>query len=74
MWGMLHAVFAMVSALIACGLCALFTIFAIWIMSDFLDDLLVDNTVDVDDIADDVLKPASLRCSETSWFLFSSCG
>ena len=43
---MLHAVFAMVSALITFGSCALFTIFAIWRMSDFLDELLVDNTVD----------------------------
>ena len=57
---MLHAVFAMVSALIACGSCTLFTIFTIWRMSDLLDELLVNNTVDVDDIADDVLKPVSL--------------
>ena len=73
MWGMLHAVFAMVSARIACGLCTLFTIIAIWRMPDFLDELLVDNTVDDDDIADNVLKPVLLSaffvCAFSLWFL-----
>ena len=73
MWGMLHAVFAMVSALITFGSCALFTIFAIWRMSDFLDELLVDNTVD--DIADNVFKPVSLSafflCAFSVWILSS---
>ena len=49
MWGMLHAVYAMVSARTACGSCASFTIFAMWRVLGLFPDLFADDSVDADD-------------------------
>ena len=62
MWGMLHAVYAMVSARTACGSCASFTIFAMWRVLGLFPDLFADDSVDADYIF--LLHPS--RCFLTS--------
>ena len=50
MWGMLHAVYAVVSALIAFGMCACFTIFAI-IMGMLHDSATACDLYDLADVS-----------------------